>query len=101
MLNVSPRVREYETLPGLNKLGIPAATPLPTGETEDTQRIVERFGADIVAAGVHNGLPMVYVSPEKLIELAQFVRTDEKLQYEALIDVSAIDTGRSALIRQA
>lgn len=91
MLNVSPRVRPYETLPGLNKPGIPAVPPLPTGETEDTARIVERFGEDILAAGVQNGLPMVFVKPEKLLELAQFVRTDAQLQYEALVDVSSID----------
>jgi len=91
MLDVSPRVREYENLPGLNKLGIPAVTPLPAGETADTLRIVGRFGADILAAGLHNGQQVVYVKPEKLVELAEFVRTDAKLHYEGLTDVSSID----------
>ena len=91
MLNVSPRFRDYETLPGINTPGIPAAAPLPTGETEDTKHIVERFGADILAAGVHNGLQVVYVGPEQLLALAEFVKTDPKLQYEALVDVSAVD----------
>lgn len=55
MLNVSPVHREYETLPGLNDITIPAVAPLPTGETEDTQRIVEQFGDAILAAGEHMG----------------------------------------------
>ena len=55
MLNVSPRTREYETLPGLNNPSVPSVAPLPTGETEDTRRIAERFGTDILAAGLHNG----------------------------------------------
>ena len=79
MLNVSPRHREYETLPGLNDITIPAATPLPTGETADTQRIVERFGDAILAAGLHNGQQVVYVKPDQLPALAEFVRNDPLL----------------------
>ncbi len=37
-LNVSPAVRPYETLPGLNDISIPAVAPLPSGESPDTQR---------------------------------------------------------------
>ena len=91
MLNVSPRHRDYETLPGINSPGIPAPAPLPTGETPDTTRIVDRFGEDILAAGLQNGLQTVYVKPEKLVEFAEFIRTDPQLQYEALIDVSSVD----------
>jgi NADH-quinone oxidoreductase subunit C/D len=91
MLNVSPIRREYETLPGLNDLSIPALAPLPTGETEDTQRIVERFGDSVLAAGLHSGQQMVIIQPEKLVELAEFVRDDPHLQYEALTDVTALD----------
>ena len=91
MLNPSPRVRDYENIPGVVRLDIPAVAALPTGETADTTRIVERFGEDIVAAGLHNGAQMVYVKPERLLEFAEFVRTDEKLHYEALTDVTAID----------
>jgi NADH dehydrogenase I D subunit len=91
MLNVSPRYRAYETLPGINVPGVPAVPPLPEGESDDTQRIVERFGEDILAAGLHNGQQIVYVKPEKLVELAEFVRSDPNLAYEALIDVTAID----------
>ena len=61
MLNVAPRFREYETLPSLNDPSIPALPPLPSGESADTQRIVERFGEDILAAGLHNGQQIVYV----------------------------------------
>ncbi len=91
MLNPSPRVRDYENIPGVVRLDIPAVAALPTGETADTTRIVERFGEDILAAGLHSGAQMVYVKPERLLEFAEFVRTDEKLHYEALTDVTAID----------
>lgn len=91
MLNVSPVRRAYETLPGLNDITIPAVAPLPTGESDDTKALVERFGEDILAAGLHNGIDTVYVKPERLVELAQFVKTDPNLAYEALIDVTAID----------
>jgi NADH dehydrogenase I D subunit len=91
MLNTSPRIRFHENLPGVVRLDIPAVAPLPAGETPDTTRIVERFGEDILAAGLHNGTQMVYVKPQRLLEFAEFVRTDEKLHYEALTDVTALD----------
>ncbi len=91
MLNVSPRQRPYETLPGLNPLGIPAVASLPTGESDDTRCIRERFGDAILAAGLHNGQQIVYVKPEQLVALANFVQSDAKLQYEAIVDVSSVD----------
>ena len=94
MLNVSPLHRDFETLPGLNNPSIPALAPLPAGETEDTARIVERFGDDILAAGQEQGLQIVYVKPERLVELATFLRDDQKLAYEMLVDVSSIDASQ-------
>ncbi len=94
MLNVSPIRREYETLPGINDPSIPAVAPLPAGETEDTQRIVERFGEDIIAAGVHEGQQVVYVEPERLRDLATFLKHEPTLAYEALIDVTAVDRSK-------
>ena len=91
MLNVSPRQRPYETLPGLTPLGIPAVAPLPAGESDDTQRLVERFGDAILAAGMHHGQQVVYVKPEQLVALAEFAKSDPKLQYEAIVDVSSVD----------
>ncbi len=91
MLNVSPIRRPYETLPGINDPSIPAVPPEPTGETEDTRRIVERFGDAVLAAGLHNGQQVVYISPERLVELAGFVKSEPQLAYEALVDVSAVD----------
>jgi len=91
MLNVSPRYREYETLPGINDPAIPAVAPLPSGGSEDTTKIVERFGEDIIAAGLLNGQQVVYIKPERLVELAEFVKSEPSLAYEALIDVTAID----------
>lgn len=91
MLNVSPRFREYETLPSLNDPEIPAPAPMPSGETEDTKRLVERFGEDILAAGEHLGQQIVYVKPERLLELAEFVHDDPALDYKALVDMTALD----------
>lgn len=90
-LNTSPLYRQYETLPSLNVPGIPAVAPLPTGETDDTRAITERFGDDIIAAGLHNGNQVVYVQPSRLAELAQFINSDAQLQYESLVDVTAVD----------
>src|SRR5690242_2265317 len=94
MLNVSPVRRAYETLPGLNDITIPALAPLPTGETEDTKRMVERFGEDILAAGEHNGQQIVYVKADKLVDLMKFIKSEPNLAYEALIDVTAVDRSK-------
>lgn len=91
MLNVSPLHRPYETLPGLNDITIPAVAALPTGETEDTRRIVERFGGDVIAAGLHNGNQVVYIKNQRLVEAARFLHDDPALNYEACTDVTAID----------
>ncbi|MEZ4870276.1 MAG: NADH dehydrogenase (quinone) subunit D [Caldilineaceae bacterium] len=94
MLNVSPIRRAYETLPGLNDLSIPAVAALPAGETADTQRIVERFGDAVLAAGEHNGQQMVYIKADKLVELVKFAKNDAQLGYETLIDVTAVDRSK-------
>ncbi len=91
MLNTSPRIRYHENIPGVVRLDIPAVAPLPTGESADTTRVVERFGEDILAAGLHTGSQMVYVKPERLLELAEFLRNDEQLRYDAMTDMTAID----------
>ncbi|MCB9139399.1 MAG: NADH dehydrogenase (quinone) subunit D [Caldilineaceae bacterium] len=91
MLNVSPRRREYETLPGINDLGVPALAPMPAGESDDTRRIVERFGADILAAGLQNGQQVIYTTPERLREVMTFLKEEPQLAYEALIDVTSLD----------
>ena len=94
MLNVSPIRRPYETLPNLNDISIPAVAGLPTGETEDTKRIVERFGEDIIAAGEHNGQQVVYVHADNLLDLVNFVKNEANLSYEGLIDVTAVDRSK-------
>jgi NADH-quinone oxidoreductase subunit C/D len=91
MLDVSPLHREYETLPGLNDPSIPAVAPLPVGETDDTLRIADHFGESILAAGLHRGQQVVYVQPERLLDLAVFLKSDPALQYEALVDVTGVD----------
>ena len=91
MLNTSPRIRDYENLPGVVRVDIPAVAPPSQRRDSRYHRIVERFGEDILAAGMQNGSQVVYVKPERLLEFAEFVRSDEKLHYEALTDVTAID----------
>lgn len=90
-LNTSPRVRPYETLPSLNVPGVPAVAPMPSGESADTSRVAERFGGDVLAAGLHNGNQVLYVKPERLVEVAKFLKSDPQLRYESLIDVTGVD----------
>ncbi|MDE0143226.1 MAG: NADH dehydrogenase (quinone) subunit D [Caldilineaceae bacterium] len=96
-LDVAPVIRSYETQRTLNPPGIPALAPIPTGETEDTRRIVERFGEDIVAAGLHNGNQVVFVEPVRLKALATFLRDEAELNYETLIDVTSVDRSQLPL----
>ena len=100
-LDVAPVVRSYETQRTLNPPGIPALAPMPTGETDDTRRICEQFGEDIVAAGLHNGNQVVLVEPGQLKALATFLRDEPDLQYETLIDVTSVDRSRLPLDGEA
>ena len=96
-LDVAPVIRSYETQRTLNPPGIPALAPMPTGETADTRRIIERFGEDIVAAGLHYGNQVVFVEPAQLKALATFLRDDAELSYETLIDVTSVDRSQLPL----
>lgn len=96
-LDVAPVIRSYETQRTLNPPGIPALAPMPTGETDDTRRIIEWFGEDIVAAGLHNGNQVVFVEPTRLKALATFLRDDAELNYETLIDVTSVDRSQLPL----
>ena len=91
MLDVSPHTREYEVLPGLSNPSSMAVAPLPTDSTEDTARIAEKFGDDVLSSGLHNGQQIVYIKPGRLVELATFVRDDAALAYTGLVDVSSVD----------
>ena len=96
-LDVAPVIRSYETQRTLNPPGIPALAPMPTGETDDTRRLCERFGEDIVAAGLHYGNQVVFVEPAQLKALATFLRDDAGLSYETLIDVTSVDRSQLPL----
>ena len=100
-LDVAPVVRSYETQRTLNPPGIPALAPMPAGETDDTRRICEQFGEDIVAAGLHNGNQVVLVEPGQLKALATFLRDEPDLKYETLIDVTSVDRSRLPLDGEA
>ena len=95
-LDVAPIFRSYESQRTLNPPGIPALASLPSGETDDTRRICERFGEDIVAAGLHHGNQVVQVDARQLKALATFLRDDPELRYETLIDVTSLDRSQSA-----
>ncbi|HRA68700.1 MAG TPA: NADH dehydrogenase (quinone) subunit D, partial [Caldilinea sp.] len=71
--------------------GIPAVAPLPSGESTDAARLVERFGDAILAAGLHHDQQVVYVQPDQLVALVDFAKRDPQLRYDALVDVSAVD----------
>ncbi len=96
-LDVAPIIRTYETQRTLNPPGIPALAPPPTGETDDLLQISERFGKNIVAAGLHNDNPVIHVKPAQLKALATFLRDDPNLSYETLIDVTGVDRSRLPL----
>ncbi len=100
-LDVAPVVRSYETQRTLNPPGIPALAPMPTGETDDTRRICDQFGEDIVAAGLHNCNQVVLVEPGQLKALATFLRDEPDLKYETLIDVTSVDRSRLPLDGEA
>jgi NADH dehydrogenase I D subunit len=91
MHNTAPRKKEYETLPGIKNPAVPSKAPMPSGDSPDIQRIVERFPGDVVAAGLHFDQQVVYVKPGALRPLAEFIKTEPSLAYEALLDVSAVD----------
>ena len=93
-LDVSPILRSYESQRTLNPPGIPGLAPLPSGESDDTRRICEQFGEDIVAAGLHHGNQVVQVDAGRLKALATFLRDDPELRYETLIDVTSLDKSR-------
>ena len=96
-LDVAPIIRTYETQRTLNPPGIPALAPPPTGESDDIRLISERFGEDVIAAGLHNDNPVVHVEPAQLKALAAFLRDDPHLSYETLIDVTGVDRSRLPL----
>ncbi len=92
MLNVAPAFRPYETLPNLNDIGIPAVAPLPSGDTDETLRLRERFGATLIAAGLYNKQTFVWVRPAQLLEVVSFLKLE--MGYNALTDVTAVDCSK-------
>ena len=91
MLNVSPRHREYETLPGLNNIAIPAATPLPTAKPPTRSASSNALATTCSPPGCTTANRSSMSSQTNWSQLAEFVKADPQLAYEALIDVSAVD----------
>ncbi|MCA9037470.1 MAG: NADH-quinone oxidoreductase subunit C [Planctomycetaceae bacterium] len=56
------------------------------------QLLSERFGESVVGSSVHEAIdPWIQVSAENLVEVAQFLRDDERLQFNHLNDLCGVD----------
>ena len=53
--------------------------------------VCERFEGDVLDTGDHRGDASVTVSPERIAEVARFVRDDPRLAFDMPLDVTAVD----------
>ncbi|GAB3986403.1 NADH-quinone oxidoreductase subunit C [Spirosoma daeguense] len=63
--------------------------------TEITELLIERFGADLQVTN-QNLQPYLTAPTEKLVDICQFLRDDERLFFDLLSCVTAIDNGLTA-----
>ncbi len=96
LLDVSPRQRDFETLPNLNDVAVPAAAPALGADTEDTAAIRAQFPAAVLESGLQLDLPCVVVRPQDLIEVMTWLR-DSHLGYNSLVDVTSVDRSQLPL----
>lgn len=61
--------------------------------TEITDILVNRFGTDTFLVNTTNPQPYLTVQVEQLVELCQFLRDDDRLFFDLLACVTAIDNG--------
>ncbi len=61
--------------------------------SELTDYLQTRFGADAFGVETANYQPYLTVSPDRLVELCQFLRDDEPLFFDLLACITAIDNG--------
>lgn len=64
--------------------------------TDITGLLSDHFGPDTFAANTTNYQPYLTVPVERLVELCQFLRDDERLFFDLLACVTAIDNGVDA-----
>jgi NADH-quinone oxidoreductase subunit C len=55
------------------------------------RKLGERFGGDILETHSHRGDDTAVVPPEKIVEVSRFLREDPELDYDMLVDVTAVD----------
>lgn len=96
LLDVSPRQRDFETLPNLNDIAVPAVAPALGADTADTAAIRARFPEAVPESGLQLDLPCVVVQPQALVEVTTWLR-DSHLGYHSLVDVTAVDRSQLPL----
>lgn len=96
LLDVSPRVRDFETLPNLDDIAVPAVAPALGEDTADTTAIRAQFPEAILESGLQFDLPCIVVPPWALIEVMTWLR-DSHLSYNTLVDVTSIDRSQLPL----
>jgi NADH-quinone oxidoreductase subunit C len=60
---------------------------------ELTDLLTTQFGPDIVVANTTNPQPYLTIEAERLVEICQFLRNDERAFFDLLACVTAIDNG--------
>ena len=96
LLDVSPRQRDFETLPNLNDIAVPAMAPVLGTDTEDTEAIRSKFPDAVLESGLQFDLPCVIVQPQNLVEVMTWLR-DSHLGYNTLVDVTSVDRSQLPL----
>lgn len=61
--------------------------------TELTDLLTTQFGSDVVVANTTNPQPYLTIGADRLVEVCQFLRDDERTFFDLLACVTAIDNG--------
>jgi NADH-quinone oxidoreductase subunit C len=63
----------------------------PDGPSPTLRRLSERFGEDILETHAFRGDDTAVVSPERLVDVCLFLRDEAGLDYDMLVDLTAVD----------
>lgn len=58
---------------------------------QDVDKVKERFGEAVLEEHAFRDQPALVVAPEAVFEILRFLRDDEELGYDYLVDVTAVD----------
>ncbi|MBC3784248.1 NADH-quinone oxidoreductase subunit C [Spirosoma utsteinense] len=64
--------------------------------SELTDLLATQFGADVLVANTTNPQPYLTIPADRLVEICQFLRDDERVFFDLLACVTAIDNGVDA-----